>query len=123
MALREALAGKRLLLTGVTGFLGEALLERLLSDLPETSLVVLVRSQSTRTAHDRVRELLTRPAFIELQKSIGADGITALLDERITVVEGSLEAVPPLPSDLDIVIHCAGEVSFDPPIDEAFTTL
>ena len=24
--------------------------------------------------------------------------------------------------DLDIVVHCAGDVSFDPPIDQAFTT-
>ena len=34
MTLRERLAGKRLLITGVTGFVGEALLERLLSDFP-----------------------------------------------------------------------------------------
>ena len=27
-----------------------------------------------------------------------------------------------LPTDLDIVVHCAGDVSFDPPIDQAFTT-
>src|SRR3954462_3116720 len=36
----ERLAGKRLLLTGVTGFVGEALLERILHDLPDTSVVV-----------------------------------------------------------------------------------
>src|SRR6185503_21238849 len=24
--------------------------------------------------------------------------------------------------DIDIVVHCAGDVSFDPPIDQAFTT-
>ena len=29
---------------------------------------------------------------------------------------------PTLPSDIDAVVHCAGDVSFDPPVDEGFTT-
>ena len=28
----------------------------------------------------------------------------------------------PTAADTDIVVHCAGDVSFDPPIDQAFTT-
>ena len=40
MGLRERLAGQRVFLTGVTGFVGEALLERMLTDLPETRLCV-----------------------------------------------------------------------------------
>ena len=38
------------------------------------------------------------------------------------MIEGDLPNVPELPADLDIVVHCAGDVSFDPPIDQAFTT-
>ena len=45
-----------------------------------------------------------------------------LLDARIEVIEGDLPNVPALPADLDVVVHCAGDVSFDPPIDQAFTT-
>jgi nucleoside-diphosphate-sugar epimerase len=45
-----------------------------------------------------------------------------LLDSKIEVIEGDLPNVPALPTDLDIVVHCAGDVSFDPPIDQAFTT-
>ena len=30
--------------------------------------------------------------------------------------------MPALPADLDVVIHSASTVSFDPPIDEAFAT-
>ena len=105
MGLREALSGKRILLTGVTGFLGEALLERLLSDLPDTTLVLLVRSQSAQTAIDRVNGLFTRPAFANLRSALGDDGIAELMRDRIAVLDGSLESVPPLPSGLDIVIH------------------
>ena len=45
----DALAGKRIFLTGVTGFLGQVILERLLLDFPETSITVLVRSQTSAT--------------------------------------------------------------------------
>ena len=41
----EALAGKTILLTGVTGFLAQVVFERLLADFPETRVVLLVRSQ------------------------------------------------------------------------------
>ena len=39
----EALAGKRLAITGTTGFLGTALVERLLRCVPDVELVLLVR--------------------------------------------------------------------------------
>ena len=46
----EALAGKRLFLTGVTGFLGQVVLERLLLDFPQTQVSVLVRGQTATSA-------------------------------------------------------------------------
>ena len=41
---------------------------------------------------------------------------------RVRVLEGDLGDVPALPADLDAVVHCAGDVSFDPPVDEGFRT-
>ena len=39
------------------------------------------------------------------------------------MVDGDFSrGVPQLPGDIDIVIHSAATVSFDPPIDEAFQT-
>ncbi len=121
--LRERLAGKRILLTGVTGFVGEALLARLLADLPETQLILLIRPKGTTPAADRLRRLITKPAFSALRESPGADdAIDTLLADRVTVIEGDLSDVPELPADLDVVVHCAGDVAFDPPIDAAFDT-
>src|SRR4051812_26498921 len=122
MSLRERLAGQRILLTGVTGFLGEALLERILSDIPTTRVVVLVRGQGGTSARDRVQELLTRPAFGRLRTDIGAEGVGGLWAGRVEVLEGGLDDIPPLPADLDLVVHCAGDVSFDPPLDDAIDT-
>jgi len=119
----ERLAGKRLLITGVTGFLGQAVFEKVLSSVPDARIVLLVRPQLGATGRDRVETLLKRPAFDGLRKEHGDEGLLRLLDERVEIVEGDFtKAPPPFPSDLDVVLHCAAEVSFDPPIDEGFQT-
>ncbi|MQA02731.1 MAG: HAD-IB family phosphatase [Streptosporangiales bacterium] len=120
MTLRQRLAGKRILLTGVTGFVGEALCQRILEELPETKLVVLVRPKGNTGGRKRVEQLLNKPAFGGLKEQHG--GLKAIADERIEVIEGDLAAVPDLPADVAAVVHCAGDVSFDPTIEEAFTT-
>ena len=121
MRLAERLAGQHLLLTGVTGFVGQALLERVLADLPGTRVSVLVRGRPGASAEDRVRALLDGPAFAPLRARDGA--VHALLGARLSVVDADLGApLPQLPGDVDVVVHCAGEVSFDPPVDEGFRT-
>ena len=112
-----ALAGKHVLLTGVTGFVGEALLQLLLAELPEVRLTLLIRPQGTTGGLDRARTLLAKDIFASLPED--AD---TLLAGRVSVLEGDLADVPALPTDLDAVVHCAGDVSFDPPVDEGFRT-
>ncbi len=123
MRLAERLAGAHVLVTGATGFVGEAFLERVLADLPDTRVTVVVRSRPGETAQDRVRALLGKPAFEPLRERDGEPAVTALLGTRLQVVEGDLGAlVSELPGDVDVVVHCAGEVSFDPPVSEGFRT-
>lgn len=116
MRLAEQLDGKRFLLTGVTGFIGEALLQRLLVDLPTTTAVALVRPKPGQSGEDRLRSVLRKPIFR------AAGEADDLLKTRVEALEGDLSNVPELPSDIDVVVHCAGDVSFDPLIQDAFTT-
>ncbi len=119
----ERLAGKTVLVTGVTGFLGQAVFERLLLDFPDTRVVLLVRPQLGSTGRQRVESLLPRPIFNALREREGNDGIVRLLDERVKVVDGDLSQEElQIPPGIDVVFHCAATVSFDPPIDEAFET-
>ncbi|MDH2416975.1 HAD-IB family hydrolase [Nocardioides sp. CER19] len=117
---RTSLAGRHLLLTGVTGFVGKALLQRLLTDVPEVRLTVLVRPRGSTPGAARVEKLLGGPIFADAVERAG--GVAALMAERVAVLEGDLSDPPELPTDLDAVAHCAGDVSFDPPVDEAFRT-
>lgn len=119
----KRLAGKRVLVTGVTGFLGQAVFERLLLDFPDTRVVLLVRPQLGSSGRQRVESMFGRPTFNVLREREGNDGLVRLLDERVEVVDGDFSlARPELPSDLDVTIHCAATVAFDPPIDEGFQT-
>jgi fatty acyl-CoA reductase len=118
--LRTLLAGKKIVMTGVTGFIGEHMLWKILTELPDTCPSVLVRRKGSASARDRMIALVKKSIFNDLRTSAG--GAAELLDTRVEIIEGDLPNVPQLPADLDIVVHCAGDVSFDPPIDQAFTT-
>ncbi|MBJ7357540.1 MAG: HAD-IB family hydrolase [Nocardioides sp.] len=116
----QRLDGQHVLLTGVTGFVGEALLHLILSDVPGLRTSVLVRPKGSTRGADRTAKLLEKPVFADLVEAAG--GVEALMRDRVAVVEGDLADVPELPADIDAVVHCAGDVSFDPPVDEGFTT-
>ncbi|HEX6131546.1 MAG TPA: HAD-IB family hydrolase [Actinomycetota bacterium] len=120
----DVLAGKRILLTGVTGFLGQVILERLLLDFPETRITSLVRSQQGATSRDRLHYLIRKPSFDVLRERHGSDeALIDLLDERVDVIDGDFSrGEPDVPGGIDVVIHSAATVSFDPPIDEGFQT-
>ncbi|MGA4507377.1 HAD-IB family hydrolase [Propionibacteriaceae bacterium G1746] len=118
--LRDLLAGKKVALTGVTGFIGEQLLWKILTELPDTKVSVLVRRKGSLSAQARVVGLLRKQIFAQLKEAAG--GPEALQQSRVEVIEGDLPNVPELPRDIDVLVHCAGDVSFDPPIDDAFNT-
>ena len=74
--IRDALDGKRLFITGTTGFLGTNLLERLLRSVPDCDIVLLVRPGRRSTVEQRVaREILKNDAFDRLRDELGKDEI------------------------------------------------
>ncbi|WP_165966551.1 HAD-IB family hydrolase [Actinomadura sp. 7K507] len=117
------LAGRTVLLTGVTGFIGQALLERLLSGYPDTRVVAILRERPGMTAEQRLDEVVAKPVFAPWRERVGDDEARAIVRDRVRVVSSDItESVPELPDDVDVLIHGASIVSFDPPIDEAFAT-
>lgn len=113
---------QHVLLTGGTGFVGQAILERLVSRDTATIVSLLIRTKGSTSGEDRLRHLLRKPVFASWREAVGPDEVERTVRERLRVLEGGLDSVPTLPGDLDVVIHSASSVSFDPPIDQAFET-
>ena len=116
------LTNEHVFITGGTGFVGQALLERLLSSHPDTRMTLLVRGKGSLTGQARLAGLLRKPVFKNWIEAIGEEEAHRQFASRVTAHEGSLGNVGTLPDDIDVVIHSASTVSFDPPIDEAFDT-
>ena len=79
----DALANKRIAITGSTGFVGTALVERLLRQVPDCELVLLVRSGRRVSAAQRVkREILRNDAFARLRAELGGAGFDEMTAPR-----------------------------------------
>lgn len=115
-------APRRILLTGVTGFLGQAVLQTLLETTDDVHVTAVVRAKGSTSGLKRVRALLGKPVFAPWRERIGREQAEKIFDERVDVLEGDLTAMPAITQPFDVVIHSASSVSFDPPIDEAFRT-
>ena len=126
----ENLAGKRIAITGSTGFVGTALVERLLRSVPDCELVLLVRPSKRHDPAERVRrEIFKNNCFDRLKADLkGTDkSFEAMVARRVRAVGGDVstdglglnDTDRALFASVDIVIHSAAAVAFDSPLDSA----
>lgn len=107
------------LLTGVTGFLGQAVLERLLSSTDAT-ITCVIRPRGAQSGRARLDRLLRKPVFAPWRKAVGDAEAQRIFAERTAVLEGDLSTLERIDVPVDVVVHSASTVSFDAPIDESF---
>jgi HAD superfamily hydrolase (TIGR01490 family) len=121
--------GKSILLTGGTGFLGTALVEKILRSLPELDrLYLIVRPSKGKDAEDRFyKDVLNSAALRRLRGELG-DAFEGRVAEKVRVLEGDVHApslglaegaLAELSENVDVVVHSAASVVFDAPLDAA----
>ena len=132
LSVRETLAGKHILLIGVTGFIGKVWLVHLLTDLPEIGRIyLLIRRQGPNSGAQRFEKIVAgSPAFDALAVMHG-ERLGEFLRERVEVIEGDVtrpglgmpaEALGRLRERLDVILNSSGLTDFNPDLREALET-
>jgi long-chain acyl-CoA synthetase len=128
-SVRKALGGKRVLLIGVTGFIGKVWLANVLLDLPEIGkLYLLIRRQKSSPGQKRFEKMIEgSPVFDPVFEKYG-DRLGALLADKVEVIEGDVsqpglgldpEVAARLRTDLDLIINSSGLTDFNPDLRDA----
>lgn len=129
LSVRKALAGKNVLLIGVTGFIGKVWLANTLMDLPEIGRIyVLIRRQKSVSAARRFEKMVEdSPVFDPLYARYGA-GLAQFLATHVEVIEGDVtrpelglapEIANTLHRKLDLIINSSGLTDFNPDLRDA----
>jgi thioester reductase-like protein/phosphoserine phosphatase len=129
---RESLAGKHLMLIGVTGFIGKVWLVDLLEKIPDIRKVtLLIRRNRTTSALRRFEKIVEEsPTFDTLQEIHGAK-LAEFLQEKVEVVEGDVsqpglgldpDTQTRLMRSLDVIANSAGLTDFNPDLRDALSS-
>ena len=134
MSIIDFFRGKILLITGGTAFLGQPMVAKILTALPDIQKIyLLIRSRTDTTgkqtsAQERLEsELLTSDVFDSLRRLHG-DNFDAWAQQKLTAIEGDLThehlgfsdaEYQRLQNEVQVFINIAGLVDFDPPFDDS----
>lgn len=124
------LRGKRVLITGTTGFLGKVVLEKLMRAVPDIGGVYLLIRGNKRHPDARARfldEIATSSVFDRLREN-DPEGFESFLEDRVHCITGEVtepafglepSAFDGLAGEVDAVINSAASVNFREELDKA----
>ena len=127
---QAALSGKRVLITGSTGFLAKVVLEKLIRSVPDIGCIVLLIRGSANGADARARferDIATSSIFDRLRSERPAF-LAGFFAEKIECITGEvtepgfgmpISAFNALARRVDLIINAAASVNFREALDEA----
>ena len=134
MSITDFFRGKVLFVTGGTAFLGQPMVAKILTTLPDVQKIyLLIRSRTDTTgkhtsAQERLEnELLTSDVFASLRRLHG-ENFDEWAQQKLVAVEGDLTHehlgfsdadYQRLQNEVQVFINIAGLVDFDPPFDDS----
>lgn len=125
----EQLSGKQVFITGATGFLAKAIVEKILREVPEISKIhLLVRGSHKQSAYQRCMNEVFASSLFDVLRAHHGEQFNAFIDRKVCIVEGELTAplfgldgtaFSQLSSQLDLIINSAASVNFREAMDQA----
>jgi thioester reductase-like protein len=129
---RETLAGKHILLIGVTGFIGKVWLVDLLEKIPKIGkITLLIRRNRTTSAQRRFEKIIEESPTLDGLQNIHGPRLAAFLREKVEVVEGDVSqpglglavgTQARLARSLDVIVNSAGLTDFNPDLRDALAS-
>lgn len=116
--------GKTVFITGASGFLGKVLVEKLLRSCSGVEKIfILIRGKKGKSADERLEDFKTSKAFDNVRQ------MSPQPLDKLVAIEGDLTLVPlagisvenirTLKEDVNFVFHCAANVRFLDPVEQA----
>ncbi len=132
LSVRQTLAGRHLLLIGVTGFIGKVWLVDLLENIPDIGkITLLIRRNRTTSGQRRFEKIVEESPTIDTLQERHGRKLGAFLREKLEVVEGDV-SLPGLGLDeatqarlansLDLIVNSAGLTDFNPDLRDAISS-
>ncbi|KAK3003100.1 hypothetical protein RJ639_020219 [Escallonia herrerae] len=125
----EFFRGKKLLITGATGFLAKVLVEKILRTMPDVGKIfVLIKAKNEAAAMERLQhEIIDAEVFRCLQQKHGKSYQAFMLSKLVPVVgnlcESNLgldaDSVDVIANQVDLIVHSAANTTFDERYDVA----
>ncbi|XP_034529544.1 fatty acyl-CoA reductase 1 isoform X3 [Notolabrus celidotus] len=119
----EFYAGKNVLITGATGFMGKVLVEKLLRSCPEVkALYILVRPKAGQSMQQRVSDMMACKLFDRVRED-DPDFHQKIIPISSELTQPGLaispEDVERLTACINVIFHCAATIRFDEPLKHA----
>ncbi|MGZ5183446.1 MAG: SDR family oxidoreductase, partial [Ramlibacter sp.] len=125
----SALAGKRILLTGATGFLAKVVLEKLIRTVPDLGgVILLIRGGEQGDARQRFLRQIAGSSIFDALRAERGPWLERFFDEKLECVTGEVtesrfgldeERFGALAAATHLVINAAASVNFREPLDQA----
>ncbi len=126
----ESFTGKSVFITGVTGFVGKVLLEKVLRSVPSVERIYLLIRGNRRypSAEERFQHEVATSSVFDVLKGEDESAFERLCQQKLRFVSGELTgerfglseaAFNELALDVDLVINAAASVNFREPLGDA----
>jgi fatty acyl-CoA reductase len=125
----SSLHNQQVFITGASGFLGKAIVEKILREVPGIGRIyLLIRGSQQQSAQERAMEGVFGSSLFDVLRTEHGEHFESFINEKVQIVEGELtkpmfgldkSAFAGIASELNLIINSAASVNFREAMDQA----